>query len=233
VCPPIDAAVDIFTTNGNRTHQLKETRVSDTTWNDHYASGHLPWDTGNPEPMLTAFITAGRVAPTRMLEVGSGTGTNAIWLAERGFDVLGIDVSPLAVEAARTKLAGRAVRCRFETRDFLAEPTGGGPFDFVFDRGTFHVFDEPEQRALFAERVAAVLAPGGRWLSLIGSTEGPPREVGPPRRSARDVAAAIEPVLEIVELSMAEFADGPVPFKAWVCLAGRRATPAQPSSRRS
>lgn len=201
------------------------------SWNDDYATGHLPWDTGAPDPMLTAFVDAGRVAPMRTLEVGAGTGTNALWLAERGFDVLGIDVSPLAVEAARAKIAGRTVRCRFETRDFLAEPIDEAPFGFVFDRGCFHVFDEPEQQAAFAARVAAVLKPGGSWLSLLGSTEGPPREVGPPRRSARDIAAAIEPVLEIVELASAEFADGPAPAKAWVCLARRRSVPAQPSSR--
>lgn len=205
--------------------------MSHPSWNDNYASGNLPWDTGLPDPLLTAFVAAGRLAPTRTLEVGAGTGTNAIWLAERGFDVLGIDVSPLAVEAARAKMAGRTIRCRFETRDFLTEPIDEAPFDFVFDRGCFHVFDEPEQQAAFAARVTALLKPGGSWLSLIGSTEGPPREVGPPRRSARDIAAAIEPVLEIVELSTAEFADGPARARAWVCLARRRLLPAQPSSR--
>ena len=201
------------------------------SWNDHYASGNLPWDSGVPDPLLTAYVAAGRVAPARTLEVGAGTGTNAIWLAERGFDVLGIDVSPLAVEAARGKIAARTERCRFETRDFLTQPIDEGPFDFVFDRGCFHVFDEPDEQAAFAARVAAVLNPGGTWLSLLGSTEGPPREVGPPRRSARDIAAAIEPVLEIVELSTAEFTDGPYPARAWVCLARRRLLPAQPSSR--
>jgi SAM-dependent methyltransferase len=205
--------------------------MSQPSWNDHYASGDLPWDSGAPDPLLTAFVTAGRVAPGRTLEVGAGTGSNAIWLAERGFDVLGVDVSPLAVEAARAKLAGRTVRCRFETRDFLAGPIGEPPFDFVFDRGCFHVFDEPEQQAAFAARVAAALTPGGTWLSLLGSTEGPPREFGPPRRSARDIATAIEPSLEIVELSAAELDDGPAATKAWVCLARRRREPAQPSSR--
>ena len=133
--------------------------------------------------------------------------------------------------AATRKLAGGTARCRFETRDFLSEPVGEGPFGFVFDRGCFHVFDEPEQQAAFASRVAGVLAPDGTWLSLLGSTEGPAREFGPPRRSARDIALAIEPVLEIVELSAAEFTDGPAPWSAWVCLSRRRSTPAQPSSR--
>jgi hypothetical protein len=81
----------------------------------------------------------------------------------------------------------------------------------VFDRGCFHVF---------AAQVAGALAPGGLWLSLIGSTEGPSREVGPPRRSAREVTLAIEPALEIVELRSAEFRDHNT--KAWFSLSRRR-----------
>ena len=199
------------------------------SWNESYASGEPPWDTGQPEPLLVEFVTSGGVAPGRTLEIGAGTGTNAIWLAERGFDVLGVDVSSLAVEKARAKMEGRDLRCRFAILDFLAAPPPDGPFDFVFDRGCFHVFDEPEERARFAAHVATALAPEGLWLSLIGSTEGPPREVGPPRRSARETALAIEPALEIVDLRSAEF--GTHDAKAWFCLARQRTIPAQRSSR--
>jgi SAM-dependent methyltransferase len=188
-------------------------------WDDSYAAGELPWDTGEPEPLLVEFVTSGRIAPSRALEIGAGTGTNAIWLAERGFEVLGVDVAPLAVERANAKLDGRGLGCRFAALDFLAASPEGS-FGFVFDRGCFHVFDESEERARFAAQVAAALVPGGLWLSLIGSTEGPPREVGPPRRSAREVTLAIEPALEIVELRSAEFRDHGA--KAWFCLSRRR-----------
>lgn len=198
-------------------------------WNESYASGELPWDTGEPEPLLVEFVTLGRVRPARALEIGAGTGTNALWLAERGFEVLGIDVAPLAVERATAKLNGRALHCRFVAHDFLAADLPGGPFHFVFDRGCFHVFDEPEERARFAAKVTAMLTPGGLWLSMIGSTEGPQREVGPPRRSAREITLAIEPALEIVELRSAEFHGHGAP--AWLCLSRRRAIPAQPSTR--
>jgi SAM-dependent methyltransferase len=201
-------------------------------WNESYASEELPWDTGEPDSLLVEFVTSGRVRPTRALEIGAGTGTNAIWLAERGFDVFGIDVAPLAVERAIAKLNGRDLRCQFAEWDFLAASPPDGPFHFAFDRGCFHVFDEPEERALFAARVAAALVPGGLWLSLIGSTEGPPREIGPPRRSAREVLFAVEPVLEIVELRTAEFRSRDE-AKAWFCLSRRRAIPAQPSTRRA
>lgn len=188
----------------------------------------MPWDTGQPEPLLVEFVTSGGVPAAPALEIGAGTGTNAIWLAEHGFDVLGVDVSPLAVERANAKMDGRTLRCRFAALDFLAAPSPGGPFQFVFDRGCFHVFDEPDERQRFAAQVAAALAPSGFWLSMIGSTEGPPREVGPPRRSARDIALAIEPVLEIIELRSAEFRGHGA--KAWFCLSRRRTIPAQPST---
>jgi len=196
-------------------------------WNESYAAGGLPWDTGEPEPLLVEFVTSGSIQPTRTLEIGAGTGRNAIWLAERGFEVLGIDIAPLAVERAIAKLDGRDLRCSFATLDFLAATPAndpgvfGGPFQFVFDRGCFHVFDEPEERARFAAQVAAILVPGGLWLSLIGSTEGPLREAGPPRRSAREVALAIEPALEIVELRAAEFRGHGA--KAWFVLSRSRA----------
>jgi SAM-dependent methyltransferase len=179
--------------------------------------------------VLVEFVTSGRVRPGPTLEIGAGTGTNAIWMAERGFDVLGVDVSPRAVERAHAKMEGRGLRCRFAAADFLAAPPPHGPFQFVFDRGCFHVFDEPGERQRFAAQVAAALAPGGLWLSLVGSTEGPAREIGPPRRSAREIALAIEPALEIVELRSAEFRSHGA--NAWFCLSRQRTTPAQPSTR--
>ena len=204
--------------------------MSHPSWNESYASGQLPWDTGQPEPLLVEFVTSSGLKLSPTLEIGAGTGTNAIWMAERGFDVLGVDVSPLAVERARAKKEGRALRCRFTALDFLAATPPDGPFQFVFDRGCFHVFDEPNERQRFAAGVAATLAPGGLWLSLIGSTEGSPREVGPPRRSAAEVTFAIEPALEIVELRSAEFLGSNA--KAWFCLSRQRIMPAQPSTQR-
>lgn len=198
-------------------------------WNESYASGELPWDTGEPEPLLVEFVAAGRVQPTRTLEIGTGTGTNAIWLAEHGFDIVGVDIAPLAIERAAAKLDGRDLSCRFKTLDILADSPPDGPFHFVFDRGCFHVFDDAEERMRFAAQVAAVLAPGGLWLSLIGSTEGPAREVGPPRRSGCEVALAIELALEILELRAAKFRDHGA--QAWFCVSRQRTVPVQPSSR--
>ena len=198
------------------------------SWNDSYASGEpLPWDTGTPDPMLVEMVESHAIEPARTLEVGCGTGTNAIYLAQRGFEVVGVDISVLAVENARAKSHGC---CRFETGDFLNEPPGG-LFQFVFDRGCFHTFDEDHERARFAQNVAAVLVAGGIWLSLIGSTEGAPRDMGPPRRTAREVIGAIEPSLEILQFRSSEFNVCGDQLKAWLCLSRKRTVPPQPSSK--
>ncbi|HET7570610.1 MAG TPA: class I SAM-dependent methyltransferase [Gammaproteobacteria bacterium] len=201
-------------------------------WNESYATDEPPpWDTGEPNEYLVEFIRSRAIKPGRALDVGCGTGTQSIWLAGQGFSVLGVDVAPLAIEKARAKAADAGEDCRFEVRDFLNDRIAGGPFDFVFDLGCFHIFDAPADRARFAAQVAALLAPGGRWLSLIGSTEGPAREFGPPRRSARDVMDAIEPTLAILEFHSIEFhVNLPEPPAAWFCLSRPRQFSAQPST---
>ena len=201
-------------------------------WNERYTSGGpLPWDTGVPDRHLVELFASGRLPKGRVLEVGCGTGTNSVWLAKQGGDVVGVDLSAAAIERARARANEAGVSSRFAVTDFLQGELSEPPFDLVFDRGCFHVFDGAAEREAFANHVARLLAPGGVWLSLIGSTEGPPREMGPPRRSVRDVVEAIEPVLKIVELRAVDFTTNTAPAAAaWLCLSGRRQTPAQPST---
>jgi SAM-dependent methyltransferase len=200
-------------------------------WNENYATNETPWDTGVPDPHLVELVDGGVIAPGRVLEVGCGTGTNALWLASKGFDVLAIDVAERAIAAAEAKRGAAGSSARFAVLDFLAAAVPDAPFDFVFDRGVLHVFDDAPERAEFARRVAAVLKVRGQWLSLAGSTEGPPREHGPPRRTAGELIDAIEPALEIVELRATAFADTPFTARAWLLRAGKRDIPAQPSTR--
>lgn len=202
-------------------------------WNQRYATGETPWDTGQPDPHLVDLLDSDEIAPCRVLEIGCGTGANALLLAERGFDVTALDLSSLAIERARASGAAAGAAVDFRVHDFLAEDPDGGPFELVVDRAVWHVFDAAEDRARFAARVAKQLVVGGRWFTIAGSTEGPERDHGPPRRSARDLADAIEPSLELVWLREAEFAgDLPTSTRAWLALARRRVLPAQPSTLR-
>ena len=201
-------------------------------WDKDYRAGGMPWDTGVPAPALVELIGAGRLPLGRALDIGCGTGTNVRYLAGRGYDVVGVDISGAAIERARSAL-GPAVGS-FEVRrlDFLADEPPSGTFDLVFDRGCFHSFDDPSDQRRFAARVAECLASDGTWVSLLGSTEGPWRDHGPPRRSARDIVAAVEPTLEIVELRAIDLdTDFPIRIRGWLLMARRREIPAQPSTR--
>lgn len=200
-------------------------------WDEHYASGELPWDSGRPARELVELIEAGRLPTGVALDVGCGTGTNVRYLASRGYDAIGLDIAPLAIERAKAAAEPTAGKVEYRAGDFLNDDVGVGRFQLVFDRGCFHVFDDADDRARFAAQVARCLAADGVWVSLLGSTEGPARDHGPPRRSARDILTAVEPALEIVELKGVELdADAPTSVRGWVLIARRRAVPAQPSS---
>lgn len=196
----------------------------ETGWDQHYIDGELPWDSGEPDLHLSGVVERYGISPDRALEIGCGTGTNSIWLAKQGFEVTALDVSPTAIAKAEVKIAAAKVGCRLLVGDFLTVEFSGDPFGFIYDRGCLHVFDDAQERARFAARVASLLAPQGIWHSLIGSTDGPPRDTGPPRRSAMEIVAALEPRFEILELTSTTFDRvRHNQARAWVLVARRRA----------
>jgi SAM-dependent methyltransferase len=71
-----------------------------------YRRGRTPWDTGVTPPEVVEVVEgSGAMQPGRALDLGCGTGTNVWYLAQHGFDVVGVDFSTLAIRAARVKLA--------------------------------------------------------------------------------------------------------------------------------
>ncbi|MEJ2239747.1 MAG: class I SAM-dependent methyltransferase [Gemmatimonadales bacterium] len=193
------------------------------SWDQRYVDGELPWDSGEADVHLGEVIRRHGIEPGKALEIGCGTGTNTIWLARQGFEMTVQDLAPNAIAKAKTKVSAAGVRCNFFVGDFLVDKIPGRPFQFVYDRGVFHVFDAAEEQSLFASRVAELLAPGGMWHSLIGSTDGPPRDTGPPRRSAIEIVAAVEPHFEILELITTTFDQGDHGrARAWVFVARKR-----------
>jgi methyl halide transferase len=198
------------------------------TWQERYAAGKAPWDIGTHDFNLENVIANTPVEPCKALEVGCGTGDNALWLASRGFQVTGVDLVESAIKEAlkkKDKSAVDGVSCAFLAVDFMTETVEGAPFNLVFDRGFFHVFDSVEDRSRFALNIAAHLAPGGLWLTVTGSADDPPRDTGPPRRSSHDIIAAVEHPFEILSLTTSQFeTKRPKPARAWVCLMRKRDT---------
>ena len=184
-----------------------------------YNDGDIPWDLGRPDVHLTAFVTERRMLTCPALDIGCGTGSDAVWLAGQGFSVTGIDVSETAIERARERAADSGVECEFLIANILSDPVTGGPFGLAFDRGCFHTAEDPEERLEFARRVAACLTPGGLWMSILGNADDPPRDQGPPMRTAAEIAQAAEPFFEILSIKASVFdsnrAEKP---RSWVCL---------------
>ena len=194
-------------------------------WEERYRNGSIPWDLGRPDSNLTNMVAERPIYRCKALEIGCGTGSNAVWLAQQNFQVTATDVSVLAIKEAKKRASDSRVKCRFVVADFLNDKIPDAPFGFVFDRGCFHSFDSDKERKKFAKNVAFCLEDDGLWLSLVGSTDGPPREVGPPQRSARDVVVAVEAYFEILLLNSTHFdSNDPEPPRAWVCLMRRRET---------
>lgn len=194
------------------------------SWDQLYVNGGLPWDTDKPDLHLSRVIEEYRIRPGKALEIGCGTGTNSIWMAEHGFQVTGLDLSQTAIAKARSKAAAAGIKCQFLVGDFLVDQVPGAPFKFAYDRGCLHALDGDEERSRFALRVRELLEPEGMWHSLIGSTDGPPRDSGPPRHSAAEIVAAAEPHFEILELRSTIFdRERNSQARAWVLVARRRA----------
>lgn len=192
-------------------------------YQERYKAGSAPWDIGKPDFNLIEVVSQKPISPCKALDIGCGTGDNAIWLAQNGFQVVAIDTADIALEKARDKAREAKVECDFRLLNFLSSKVEGAPFDFVFDRGCFHSYASPEERTLFAKNVAQHLGVGGLWLSLIGNADDRREGPGPPRRTALDIVSAVEPYFEIISLISSHFGSNrPTPPRAWRCLMQRR-----------
>ncbi|TLG08651.1 class I SAM-dependent methyltransferase [Nocardia cyriacigeorgica] len=135
-------------------------------WNTVYDNDTAPWVIGEPQPAIVELERTGAIRG-RVLDPGSGAGEHTILLTRLGYDVLGVDLSPSAVDYARRHAAAKGVpNARFEVADVLAiadhRPADFGPFDTIVDSALFHVFGEdPEARATYVRGLHAICASGG------------------------------------------------------------------------
>ncbi len=126
-----------------------------------------PWDIGRPQPVVARLAEEGAFAGS-VIDLGCGTGENALFLASRGLEVTGLDAAPTAIARARQKAADRGIRASFVVADALALAALGRTFDAAFDSGLFHVFSD-EERARFERGLRELLRPGGRYFMLCFS----------------------------------------------------------------
>lgn len=154
-------------------------------WDTPYHDNRRPgWDTGRVAPELKKAVEEGRVKPGRAVVLGCGLGTNAIYLAEKGFEVTGVDVAPTALTRAGQKAREAGVDVRWMVADVLALPELE-PFDFIFDRGCYHHVRQ-YNAAGYVECVRRLSHPGTRLLILAASAN-EQRGGGPPRIKEQEI----------------------------------------------
>jgi SAM-dependent methyltransferase len=177
-----------------------------TDWDLRYQQADTPWDNGNPSVHLKSFLSEGKVKPCRALELGCGTGTNAIFLAQLGYEVTAVDLSPTALERAREKARQAKVKVNFLEADVTALPDLGGPFPFVFDRGTYHVV-RSINLAGFQKMLTEMVAPSGFYLVLAGNANTDVYlDKGPPTVRAGDLSFELESdCFDLLELKQSVF----------------------------
>ena len=193
------------------------------SWDDRYKSGETPWDSGRPSEELIRVLAETKIAPGRALELGCGTGTNAVWLAQHGFDVTAVDISARALERARRRGAEASVRIHFLQADVLHPPAElTGPFGFFFDRGCYHVVRRDNVEA-FLQTLRQITRPGTVGLVLTGNAR-EPHDPGPPVVSEAELRTELGSVFEIVQLREFRFdtdEHGGVRFLGWSGLVRR------------
>jgi SAM-dependent methyltransferase len=137
-----------------------------------YAGGEPPpWDIGRPQPEVVKLSDDGELRGD-VLDVGCGTGENALFLASRGHPVVGVDLAPAAIARAQAKAAERGARATFLVHDALDLGALRHRFTTALDCGLFHVLAGPDRRR-YAESVAAALGSGGTLHLLCFSDEEP------------------------------------------------------------
>jgi cyclopropane fatty-acyl-phospholipid synthase-like methyltransferase len=146
-----------------------------------YWLSNPPWDTGVTPPEVYDFLD--QHPPGEALDLGCGTGTNVITLAQRGWKASGVDFVPRAIRKATRKArrAGVENLTKFLVGDVLQEGFIQGEFDLILDIGCFHSFSG-EDIERYIKNITGLLVEGGRLLMYVhlnpdlvsghGSTEG-------------------------------------------------------------
>ncbi|MGB2824785.1 MAG: class I SAM-dependent methyltransferase [Phycisphaerae bacterium] len=188
--PQADAAGTIATSSGGKEQLAKRLLPSGvmphgTTgvkllerWDKPYRGTRMPgWDAGRVANQLKKAVEEGKVKPGKALVLGCGTGTNAVFLAQKGFEVTGLEVAPTALKIAAAKARKAGVKIRWIVAD-AGNPTHMEPFDFIFDRGCYHHVRWVNLDGYVAA-VRRLTRPGGQFLLLsfraTGDRQGKPR----------------------------------------------------------
>ena len=177
--------------------------------------GVPPWEIDGPQSEIVHLAEQGEIR-SAVLDVGCGTGENALYLAELGFEVVGIDIVPTAVEKALNKAKERSLAATFLVWDALQLQELGRRFNTVIDSGFFHVLPD-KKRPVFVKTLASALNPGGTYLMMCFS-EREPGSWGPRRVTQAEIRESFRQGWHINNIREATFDTnlGSRTCKAWL-----------------
>lgn len=140
-----------------------------------YRLGFTPWDRMLPAELATALTGPDALPPGRALDMGSGLGTKAIFMATHGWRVTAVESVPRALEEARRRASKAGVKIDFRRGDVtrLDELKLEPGYNLVFDFGCFHGLNG-KQRDAYARGVNALTAPGATLLMMAFTRPVPP-----------------------------------------------------------
>ena len=167
-------------------------------------SGEAPWDIGKPQKDFTAV--ADQVSGS-VLDAGCGTGDNAIFFAQKGCQVTGIDFLAEPIQRARKKASARGVQVDFQVEDALKLKQWTNQFDSVIDSGLFHTFSDQDRQKYVAGLIQVLKSGGTLFLMCFSDAE--PGTVGPRRITQRDLQEAFADGWKIESIAPSIFALNP------------------------
>ena len=162
----------------------------------------MPWYEKNLDPDVKCHLDRMGLEPGRFLDIGTGPGTQAVWLDRLGFTTTGSDISQNAISKAQ-RLPGNV---DFVVDNILDSAFPDGVFDYVLDRGCFHVI-YPHNRKDYLGQVRRIMKGGGLVFLKVMSSD----EVGlfawerPYRFSRQDIAGIFGQYFEILEIQPTVF----------------------------
>jgi SAM-dependent methyltransferase len=190
-------------------------RRSGRPWDDSYRDGTPPWDAGAPRSAVVRLCDRGEFAGP-VLDAGCGSGEDALEIAVRGLEVVGVDVAPTAIHQAQEKAADREIAATFQVADALQLDRLERTFRSVLDCGLFHTFDD-EERPAYVESLAAVTEPGS-VLHLMCVSDEAPGDEGPRRVSQAELRASFDSGWRVVSIEpdRVEVSFDPGGLPAWL-----------------
>jgi 2-heptyl-1-hydroxyquinolin-4(1H)-one methyltransferase len=131
----------------------------------------VPWNIGEPQPSIAEVIRSGRVS-SPVLDAGCGVGVTSRVLAREGFEVVGLDASPAAVDQARRDAEQDGLDITFDVADLTALSGHDGRFATVIDSAVFHSV-EADGRPGYVASLARACRPGAVLHVLVFTADAP------------------------------------------------------------